>query len=187
MAVNSVEIANSALAKVGAEPISSLTEDVKSAKIINRIYEHVRDDTLRAHPWNFAIKRATLAPNGDTPDSEFDYAYDIPNDCLRVLDTPEYTDIIFVIEDGVILSNESELSIRYIYRNTAEDQWDHCFAEAMAWRLAREVSYALTQSLALFEFCDKKYLAQLAEARSMDGAEGTIQGFEASDWTNARR
>ena len=56
-----VDIANRALQKLGAESIVSLTQDSENARACNLCYEPIRDAELRAHPWNFAIKRASLA------------------------------------------------------------------------------------------------------------------------------
>lgn len=186
MAVTQTKICNLALIRVGAERISSISQDTKSAILLNAIYEQCRDDVLRAHPWNFAIKRDELAPTGSEPAYEYDYEYDLPNDCLRVL-TPDSNDIDYVIEDSKILTDESTLNISYIYRNENESSWDSNFASALAWKLASEVAYALTQSLKLKESCEKSYEKALREARTMDGAEGVLKGLEAVDWTNARR
>ncbi len=54
------EIVNLALVQIGADRITSLTQETKNAREANAIYDLVRDATLRAHPWNFAIKRVAL-------------------------------------------------------------------------------------------------------------------------------
>lgn len=188
MAVSQISICNSALAKIGADPISSITEETKAARIANRIFTFLRDEVLRSHPWNFSIKRTTLNPDGDTPDSEYDYQYILPSDCLRVLDTPDDDSLDWVVEGGKILTDQdTELPIRYIYRNEDPSSWDSMFAEALAWRLAADMSYSITQSLALFQYCMDAYKRQLAEARSVDGLEGRIKSLVADEWTNARR
>lgn len=186
MAVTQIQICNSALTKIGADRISSITQDTKSAVILNSIYDQIRDAVLRAHPWNFAIKRAALAPTSTTPAFEYTYAYDLPSDCLRILDL-DSLDIDFVVENGQILSDESTLNVRYIYRNEDESLWDSCFAEAMSWRLARELAFALRQSAPLIDACDKGYEKALREARTMDGAEGIIRDAEIVTWTDSRR
>lgn len=186
MAVSQISICNSALGKVGAERISSIGQSVKSAELLNAIWDQVRDSVLRAHPWNFAIKRVTLAPNSTTPDFGYDFQYDKPNDCLRILD-PDPDDVDFQIEGDQILTDEATLDLRYIWRNEDESEWDSCFAEAFAWRLAREIAYSLTQSAALVTACDASYKEALQEARTMDGMEGTIQVDEVSTWTDSRK
>jgi hypothetical protein len=186
MAVSKTSICNSALVKVGAERISSITQDTKRAIILNAIYDQVRDSVLRAHRWNFAIKRVALAPTAAVPAFGYNFEYDLPNDCLRLLDT-DPDDIDFVIEERKIRTDEPTLDVLYIFQNIDESSWDSCFAEAMAWRLASEISYNLTQSSTVAAFCDKKYKEVLAEARSMDGAEGPLKGIEADTWTGSRR
>lgn len=54
-------ICNSALTKIGAATISSISDTNKRALLCNEQYAKLRDDLLRSHPWNFAIKRAYLA------------------------------------------------------------------------------------------------------------------------------
>lgn len=186
MPVNQISICNSALIKVGADRISSITQDTRSAVLLNAIWDQVRDAVLRAHPWNFAIKRVTLNPTGTAPEYEYDYAFDLPNDCLRVLEH-QYNDVDFIVENGQILTDEATFPCRYIYRNDDPSDWDACFAEALSWRLARELAYAITQSSTLADQCEKSYMKALAEARSMDGTEGVIKGLVSDEWTNARR
>ena len=186
MAVTQIKICNLALAKIGAARISDITQDTKSAILLNSIYELIRDQVLRAHPWNFATKRATISPNASTPDFEYDYTYDLPNDCLKVLDT--YPDNIeHVIEGRTILTNEETLDLKYIYQNTDESLWDSCFANAFAARLAQELAYSMTQSSTLVEQMKADYKNSLAEARAMDGTEGTLKGLEVDDWTDSRK
>ena len=66
MAATVESICNSALAKVGATSISSISGTDKKSVLCNLLYSKVRDKVLKAHPWNFAIKRARLAGDVDT-------------------------------------------------------------------------------------------------------------------------
>ncbi len=131
------------------------------------------------------MKRATLAATGTTPDFEWDFAYDLPSDCLRVVEIYP-GDIDFTVENSQILSDEDGIDVNYIFRNDDPSSWDSCFAEALAWKLAHLISYALTQSASLVGICEKSYEKKLSEARSMDGAEGVLKGLEADFWLKAR-
>lgn len=196
MPVTQVSICNRALIRCGASRISMITEDVQGAILCNALYDELRDEVLRAHPWNFAIKRVQLAPTATTPEWGYDYEYETPNDCLRVLpdvrDSNEQDGIDHVVEadsdgnDKVIRTNESVLNLRYIFRHENESAWDSNFASAFAWKLAYEISYALTQSVTLQAACEKAYIKILAEARSMDGMEGNAPQLIADDWTRSR-
>lgn len=61
MATSAEEICNSALQKLGAEDITSLSDTTRRAVLCNRQYNKIRLKLLRSHPWNFAIKRAILS------------------------------------------------------------------------------------------------------------------------------
>lgn len=189
MSVSQVSVCNSALVKVGAERISSIDENTKRAIILKAIYDTTRDAVLRAHPWHFATKRETLVPTATTPAFGYQYEYDLPNDCLKVIDCEVLSreDIDFQVESRKIRTDWNEINILYVFQQTDESEWDSCFAEAMAWALAGQIAYNLTQSITLAQSCEQKYRAVLAEARSMNGTEGVLKGLIADDWTNSRR
>ena len=50
-----VDICNEAMDLLGAATITALTENSKEARLCNRRFPTVRDQVLRAHPWNTAI------------------------------------------------------------------------------------------------------------------------------------
>jgi hypothetical protein len=190
MPVTQVSIVNSALAKVGQAPVQSLTQDTRAAQIINSIYDLVQDELLSMHPWNFAIKRATLSPTNNTPIYDYEFEYDIPSDCLRMLDNEyDYTAVKpdWQVEGRKLLSNESSLNVRYIARETDCTMWSPTFAEAFAWHLAHKIAYALTQSTEREKMCQDSAKKALSEARTMDGVEGTLRGLQADEWTMSRR
>lgn len=69
MATSDVEICNSALQKLGAEDITSLSDNTRRAQLCNRQYNKIRKKLLRSHPWNFAIKRQFLSEVTDASTS----------------------------------------------------------------------------------------------------------------------
>ena len=60
MASSSLDIANSALLALGADPIGSLGEATDRARLCSQFYDDIRKETLRAHPWNFALHQQQL-------------------------------------------------------------------------------------------------------------------------------
>lgn len=186
MSVNQLSICNLALIRCGASRISSITQDTKPAIALNAIWELSRDTVMADHPWNFALKRALLAPTSNTPVYEFNYEYDKPSDMLRLMDL-DSNDIDYVVENGKILSDETELNVRYVFRNTDESSWSPGFADALAWYLVMQIGFTLTQQTKLTEEAGAAYKASLAQARFVDGSEGIMRRLEATVWTNARR
>src|SRR5687768_15522866 len=79
------DVVNVAMRLIGQSPIVSLSDGTANANTADDLYEAVRDDLLRSHPWNFATKRVQLARSATTPGFEFDYAYVLPADWLRTI------------------------------------------------------------------------------------------------------
>lgn len=55
-----LQVANGALLRLGAQPIASLTEISDRSTLANQWLVNTRQETLRAHPWNFGIHRTQL-------------------------------------------------------------------------------------------------------------------------------
>ncbi len=72
-----LEIANSAIGRLGCERIASLSDNNKRARLANDYLESSRRTTLEMAAWDFAIKRATLTSTG-TPAFEFTDEFDLP-------------------------------------------------------------------------------------------------------------
>lgn len=79
------DICNLSLDYLKQSPLNSITTPVTNSEyIFARWYDIERQAALRAHPWKFAIKRATLNPDPITPPLfGYLYAYDLPNDYVR--------------------------------------------------------------------------------------------------------
>lgn len=154
-----IQVANRALTKLGSNRITSLTDDVKAARSISSCFEDIRDDELRSHRWQFAMKRISLAALSEAPAFGFARQYALPPDFLRLdMINDEYPAAVmdnyigaetqeYMIEGNLILTDiEAPLKLRYISRVTDPNQWDVNFREAMASRLAMEICEDLTQS-----------------------------------------
>jgi len=183
---SSVDICNRALSRVGEARITSLTDDTKQARACNGAYTHVRDEVLRAHPWNAAIARASLAKLATSPAFGYDDEYQLPADCLRVVEVYDTT-LPWVVEGKKLLSDEgSPLSIRYVRREEDPNQWDSLLVSAVAARLAMELCEELTQSNTKREIATREYEDLLSRARMADGQEQSPMPFEEDSWINAR-
>lgn len=186
MATTAVSICNSALAKVGAETIISLTDNNERARLCNAQYEKNRDDLLRSHPWNFATRRVELAVLNTTPEYEFDYQFQLPSDCLRVLETDLPKDMDWKIEGRYILCNTNELRIKYIAKETDAAKFDSNFVEALASKIAADISYSLVQSVTLRDQLIREAQDKLRYARSYDAQESRGDRTYADTWLNSR-
>lgn len=184
MTISSTTICNLALYKVGAERISSLNEANKRARICKDIYALMRNATLRDHPWKFALKRVTLALTGNTPLYKWDYEYQLPSDYLRILSV--YPQSTHKIEGDKLLSDESTLKIKYIFREETEDNFDANFIEAFSLRLAAELAYPIVQSNSLKQSLLQEYQLFLQNAKSNSSQEGSPEPIYSDIWLDSR-
>lgn len=55
-----LQVANGALLRLGAEPVGALAETSDRAVLCNQWLVSTRQESLRSHPWNFAIRRSQM-------------------------------------------------------------------------------------------------------------------------------
>lgn len=181
-----VGICNSALSKLGALRIASLSDSSKNARACNDAYERVRDATLRKHPWNFAITRAQLAAEATGPDFGPSNQFPFPSDCLRVLPPNDY-DLDWIIEGRKILTYEGgPLNVRYIKRVTDPNEMDALFREALACELALDMCELITQSNTKQAAIKDRLKEILSEAKRTNAIEQLAQEFPDDDWLTVR-
>ena len=182
MASSDVKICNEALLLLGQEAILSLTQDDNNARACNLIYVPTRDEVLRAFPWNFATVRTSLARIGDeTPAFGFDYFYQLPADCLRVLgmDDPEYH---YAIEGDRLLCNYETANIFYIKRITNPNLFDSIFVTALALRIASKLAVRIKKSQGAADDLLKQYILFVGVDESICSQEGTAGKIRAERW-----
>lgn len=187
---SSIEICNSALQKLGASRIVSLTQDSKNARACNTCYEHQRDAELRAHQWNFSIERATLAADSPVPDWGPTNSFTLPSDFLRLADPDAFDSIIendWQIEGRKIFTNDSApLYLRYVKKVTDVQVMDSSFKEALACRMAIHMCEELTQSNTKKAGLRDDYRYAIAEARKINSFENVAKVPPQDDWINVR-
>jgi len=182
-------ICNKALNLIRAKRISALTEDSINARLCNNIYDLTLETLLMEHPWSFAQKRADLAVVDEDPAFTDDYmtiVYQKPTDLLRV-NFVNNKAAIFKVEGDRILSNTSDLAIKYTYINDIPQTYSPDFVTALAYLLASEMAFSITNSRSLAEDMVKMYEGyKLPKAQSADSQQGTPQQPMQSEWLSSR-
>jgi hypothetical protein len=188
MPLNSeVEICNAALAALGEAPLSSLDEPREAARLARARYGVVRDAVLRAHPWNFAIARALLAPLDEVPAFGFAASYALPADCLRVLEAGTPPAAWRVEGRRLLTDQEAPLAVLYVRRAEEPGLYDPLFVEALAARLGADLAMRITENASRAAALWDLYQAKLREARTVDAREGTADALPDGSWLEARR
>lgn len=182
-------IFNAALIEMGSDVVIDPMEDSEQARTLSVRWPGVRDATLRAHPWNFALERAQLAALAQAPVWGFANQYQLPADpfCLRVLKVKDSEDIDWKVEGRKIKTDlGAPLNILYIKRVTDPNEYDALFIEAAAARLAAATAFRIMQSRTAAKDLWELYRDKLREAREIDAHEGTPDDFGDSDFLVAR-
>lgn len=197
-------VVNLALARIGSKTISDLDNDTTREAVVARtLYYNIRDNTMRQHPWNFLTKRAQLTDSGTDPTFGWDEGYVLPSDFLRIIevlatnslhDRIPYrlekqslsTGTAAATAHDILLCNSSTCFLIYVYKETDPQYWRTDFQDAVAWRLAAEMSRALIGSNSDYDILDKKAERALLYAKSVDGQEDYPQSFGIGDWVTDR-
>lgn len=174
-----VSICSSALLMLGKEPISSFTEGSDRARYCTNLYPMIRDNLLRKHFWNCAIKRVLLSPLSTAPAFGYTAQFQLPADFLRIYEVGYPASFItdFQIENRTILANATALPLRYVWRNDNEDNWDAGLVHAATMLMAAALCYPITQSASLRDSMQRDATIALREAKSIDGQENPSDTF----------
>ena len=181
--MDSIEICNIALRRIGVTEIERMDEASEPARACSRFYDFTRRNVLQRFPWTFATRRVQLA-RVDEKAPDFEYVYQYPKDALavRLMYNDSFTGLPKKNEYRIMSSNTG----RKIYTNI-ENAWleytadvkdtslfDDQFVEALSWKLAAEMAYSLTGNMNIANNCVQAYNAYMVEAAGSDAAEDNM-------------
>lgn len=188
MAASDTTICSNASMLLGGNPITDLaTDNTDRARLARNLWEPVRNYVLRRHPWNCAIKRVQLTALPDAPEFDFAFKFTLPGDFMRVLSVGErYNETEFKIESGKLLSDESPLLLRYIWRNTNPATYDDMLVWGLTMSMKAVMAYPITQSASLEQLVETALKDVLKQARAVDGQDDTPDTLGDSPLLSAR-
>lgn len=175
MAKSATTLVNIGFQKLGAEVITSLTQDHRNAKKANICYEPLRDKELRINAWNFSKKRVVLAKDATAPLFDFESAFVLPSDYIRWIKPTTYR-LDWTLENHngkrAILTNDGDsINLEYLARITDVTLFDDAFFEALATKIAWHLCEAITQSNTKKAALLVEYDKIMAEARKYNAFE----------------
>ena len=120
-----------------------------------RASESVRDKLLQLYPWVFARKSVNLEQQAGI--SGWNYAYDLPSDCLTVLAVlSENEPVDFEVIGGKVYSNGAGICVRYTSSVKDIKDWPSGFRDAYCYELAEEIVQATTGNNEQIVFLEQK-------------------------------
>lgn len=199
MTVNAqIDITNSALVLLGQRPATSLTEQTKSSQFANDRYDTVRDFVLTNGSWNCATTRSKLSLLSTAPVFGFTNQFTLPADFLRFIrfNENENLDLQFRIEavsngDGtatrVLLTDNTEASIVYVFRLTEVAAMDELLKYAISARLAYEISLAVKGDIQQTSFFKSLSEEAISAGYFVDSDQAPVETMDSRLWLQSRR
>lgn len=107
------------------------------------------------------------------PIFEYLYRYQLPSDYILLLSINgnDLLDVPHSVEQDEILTNETQLQGTYIFQATDVSTFDKDFVKVLAWKLAFEGGYAVTNQSALVDRMEKYYKETLRDAKGRKSQE----------------
>lgn len=173
-----VSICSNALLMLGSQTINDFADqqNLDRARLCANLYPTVRNDLLRAHPWNCCIKRAVLAPDAVAPVFGYSHAFELPADFSRALEVgTNGQQIDYLVEGRSIQANTTVLELRYVFRNEVENTWDDHLVALATQAMCAALAYPVTQSTAKQAGEEQKLELMMRRARAVDGQEDPPQ------------
>lgn len=192
MAASKTSIINKALTLVGALAVTSIDDDSTNARTVRKIYEIDLRSILSECKWNFATKRLLLSISADTLswyDTGEGVVYVRPSDIIKIFETNN-SKARWREEGDYIVSDTSELGIRYVYFHDDPAKYPGLFVDAFVDKLASSFAYEIVNSATLGERYLGKYenisLPKATAANSQVGYQQTIidDAWELSKYHN---
>jgi len=170
--MDQLTLINKALLKCGLPLAAALDDCDWNAAMV---YDSCSEECLRSFAWNFAQRFASLTPAG-APPCAFSRSYALPEDCLRVIDVHNKQDARaprcrFSITGRTLYTQAVPCWIRYVSRDIPCEDWPPDFCDAVACRIAVEISPLSAQTMAMTPQLMQLYQLSLATAQAADARE----------------
>ena len=189
MADSKFDICNKALVLVGANTISSFTQNTTESNVSNQLYESTLENLLTRCRWRFASKQAQLSKNTTNPDARYDSSYALPSDAHIIHTVTVGDDIIKYDRYGQNLFTNTTSSDTVIADYTfqpSESIFPPYFKQTLVFELASLFAGAIARNDQLSELYHKRSIAQLAIAKATDGQAQTTRRLNVDRFRNVR-
>jgi len=181
-----LQIINAGLLMVGADVLSSLSEDTVTRKKALAVYDIARLEVNDLPiDWHFATSRAQLAQRTETPISGYDYMYNLPHKLRRIIcqiddagDEVEYEwrREVYINDasrqfDVMLTDQDSPIYIKFIVERPTEGTWPAWYARVVYLNLAYMLAEPLKKDKSKVADLYKIYELAKIEAEAANAIE----------------
>lgn len=188
--MSKVSIINKALAHLGANKITSLSDGSFEAKCASNLYEDCLRSILSECCWKFATQRVMLNKLDLTPawiENRMSNYFQLPADLIQIFGVSNET-ANWSREGDKIITDVASFGIKYVYYCDDTTKYFPAFIDAFACLLAADMCYDLTNSndktITLLELYKGEFLPI---AKSKNAREASAQQVKDDYWINSVR
>ena len=191
MALSKTDIANNALTRVGANPITSIDDDTNNARVISRVYELSLRSILSECRWNFATKRLLLTISADTlvwyyTSEGENFVYVKPTDVIQIFGTNNLNATLRE-EGDYLISNRDELGIKYTQYHDVPSKYPAAFVDAFVDKLCSDIAYMIVNSATLGDKYKKIYeTLSLDKAMTINSQTNGVEQIRDEEWVASK-
>lgn len=179
-----IDIISRALLLLGHDTINSLNDPGRVVRVAVNLYDDIKETELESSNWTFAKFKAQLAKLTTPPIDEFESAYQLPSDLLKVLKIKPrvnykiYQDQLYTNETGTIF-------IDYI-ANIGEDRFSSSFTRMLELALANNYSIPIKEEVTTSQILEDRYRKARNRALKNDSSQAPQDPIASSPFIAAR-
>lgn len=175
MSLSDVALCTRALVKIGARPITSFTDGSAESEIASLLYTPTRDGLLSSYAWSFATMQTTLTRSASSPIADFQYAYTLPTDMLRIISLGSNgigRGVTYRVYQNLLHTDAESVTLTYIAR-VSETICPPFFDVALMARLSSEFCLPLTENTTRADILGRQAELEFTRARQIDAQQDT--------------
>ncbi len=185
-----IEVCNNALRQLARNRVTDIDNPTTNEeKIVADVFDIVADEVMSARSWTSVMKRASLVATVNEPEFGFNIEYQLPTSpkCLHVVDINQCSDgAEYVIEGDKLLTDLTEVQIRYRARITTVENWDVGLTLSVIDRLTAKLAQVLTGNETKAQYYQAIYVNNLDINCAQNNQQGSKQRQTSSDLTDCR-
>lgn len=179
-----IDIISSALLLIGHDTLNSLADPGYPNRVAINLYDNIVQTELTKSNWTFARVKVQLAQLTTDPIDEFDNAFQLPADRLKVLFIRPRTRYK-IYRDQIFTNASGPMFLDYI-ANVGEDEWPPSFTQMVIYALAANWGIPIRESATTSQILEGRYTNLSRIARTDDSTQNPQDPIRSNPFVAAR-
>ena len=183
------DICNQALVLVGANTITSFSENTTESKVASQLYETTLNTLLTRCRWRFATKQVQLSYDSTAPLGRWNSKHTLPADALIIHTISVSDNIIQYDRYNTYIYSDADATDTVIADYTSsvtESELPEYFIQSLVFELASLFAGAIARNDNLSELYNKRAITSLAIARNVDSQAQTTRRVDVNRFRDRR-